>query len=67
MDNASGGIMTWREKSLQYESLLTKNPLGWRLVITERKLCGVAPKGVQVGDLVGIIRGGNMPFVLRKS
>lgn len=58
--------MTNRDKGKQYESLLKKNIQGWRFVVTKRKQCGIAPNGVKVGDSVGIIGGGEVPFILRK-
>lgn len=60
------GAMTNHEKGRQYESLLKNDIEGWRFVVTKRKKCGIAPNGVKVGDRVGIIGGGDVPFILRK-
>lgn len=61
------GAMTMQAKSKLYESLLKKNIEGWRFIVTKRKYCGIAPNGVQVGDVVNVIGGGDVPFILRKD
>lgn len=60
------GAMTMQDKSKLYESLLKKNIEGWRFIVTKRKYCGIAPNGVQVGDIVSVIGGGDVPFILRE-
>ncbi|KAI0902598.1 hypothetical protein F4806DRAFT_491069 [Annulohypoxylon nitens] len=55
-----------QKKSIGYGSLLCDNLLGWRFVITRRNFFGVVPGNAQVGDLVSIINGGDVPFLLRK-
>ncbi|KAI1451148.1 hypothetical protein F5Y02DRAFT_18390 [Annulohypoxylon stygium] len=57
---------TQRQKSVGYASLLNDNLVGWRFVTTKRKLCGVVPGNALVGDLVSIINGADVPFLLRK-
>ncbi|PSN64192.1 hypothetical protein BS50DRAFT_648118 [Corynespora cassiicola Philippines] len=66
-DMSEGGTLTWLQKSMHYEELLQRDIAGWRFVVTRRKHCGIAPSGVKLGDLVSIIRGGDIPFVLRKD
>lgn len=57
----------FREKSKMYEALLDAYILGWRFVITESGRCGIAPNGVLPGDLVAIVSGGNVPFIMREG
>ena len=38
-----------------------------KLVLTKRKYIGLAPKHSQAGDIVTILLGGQVPFILRKS
>ncbi|KAH7401306.1 hypothetical protein BKA66DRAFT_564959 [Pyrenochaeta sp. MPI-SDFR-AT-0127] len=61
-----GRVMTPREKSKQYESLLKNNINGWRFIVTKRRHCGIAPSGIKAGDFVSIL-GGTVPFILRGS
>ncbi|PVH69089.1 hypothetical protein DL98DRAFT_626637 [Cadophora sp. DSE1049] len=63
----SGRHMTWREKSRSFESLLNDILLGWRFVTTKRGFCGLVPGTALVGDIVGILGGGDVPFLLRKA
>jgi hypothetical protein len=62
-----GEEKTLLDKSMNYISLLKDSIAGWRYVVTKRKRCGIAPAMVQAGDRVGIINGGDVPFILRKS
>ncbi|KAI3316471.1 hypothetical protein HD806DRAFT_517477 [Xylariaceae sp. AK1471] len=56
-----------QQKSMNYISLLDDNIAGWKLVTTKRNLCGIVPHNVEVGDVVSIFGGGDVPFILRKS
>jgi len=40
--------------------------LGRQLFVTHRGYMGLASKGVKEGDLVTVLLGGDMPFLLRK-
>lgn len=57
---------SFREKSKAYVALLDAYVLGWRFIILKNGQCGIAPPGVLVGDMIGIVSGGNVPFVFRK-
>lgn len=57
----------FRERAKTYEALLDSCILGWRFVLTNDGRCGIAPNGVSPGDLVGIVSGGNVPFILRNG
>jgi hypothetical protein len=60
--------MSVREKSMNYVSLLDDKIQGWRFVTTKKLgFCGIAPNNVQVGDMVSIFNGGDVPFILRQS
>ncbi|KAI4605611.1 hypothetical protein J4E83_010503 [Alternaria metachromatica] len=61
------GVMTMQEKGRQYEELLKTNIAGWRFITTKRKHCGIAPNGVRVGDVISVIGGCDVPFVMRGS
>ncbi|KAM0690393.1 hypothetical protein Q7P36_009160 [Cladosporium allicinum] len=47
-------------KNMDMESSL----LGTRFIVTRRGRIGVAPRGVSVGDSIGILASGDVPFVL---
>jgi len=59
--------MSVREKSLTYLSLLKNTIQGWRFIVTERGLCGIAPYNVIIEDLVGVCAGGSVPILVRVS
>ncbi|KAF2129618.1 hypothetical protein P153DRAFT_431538 [Dothidotthia symphoricarpi CBS 119687] len=68
--NAYVKIMTSRsylKQSASYIAALHDTPLGWRFVITGQGFVGTVPNLAQVGDAVVIMKGGRVPFVLRKS
>lgn len=60
-------ITGFREKSKAYVALLDAYVLGWRFIILESGLCGIGPPGILVGDNIGIVSGGKVPFVFRKN
>jgi hypothetical protein len=48
-----------------YLVALQESLVGWRFVVTEKSV-GVAPPDAQCGDVVCVIDGGVVPFLLRK-
>lgn len=58
---------TLRSDSDSYTSTLLSIAVGWRLFSTENGYIGVAPGTVEVGDVVAILKGGLVPFILRES
>jgi hypothetical protein len=56
-----------RKRSASYIAALQDTPLGWRFVITKRGYAGVVPNMAQIGDVVAIMKGGRVPFILQKS
>lgn len=57
----------FREKSKTYAALLDAYIIGWKFVMTASGRCGIAPNGVLPGDIVAIVSGGNVPFILREG
>jgi hypothetical protein len=55
----------FRERSKAYVALLDAYILGWKFFITDDGRCGIAPPGVLPGDQIGIVSGGNVPFIFR--
>lgn len=58
---------TYRKQSLSYLAALQDTVRGWRFVVTKRGFVGTVPKLARVGDVVSIMKGGRVPFVLQKS
>lgn len=54
-------------RAQNYLAALRETFIGWRCVATQTGLCGVAPGGVLVGDVVTVLDGGAVPFILRKG
>jgi hypothetical protein len=50
-----------------YAECLQGTLTGWKFVVTKRGFAGVVPSLSQVGDVVAIMKGGCVPFVLRES
>jgi hypothetical protein len=50
-----------------YVECLQGTLAGWKSVVTTRGFAGVVPSLSQAGDLVAIMKGGCVPFVLRES
>lgn len=57
---------SWTQ-SQNYILALQEAVLGWRFIITERRFVGIAPPSVRVGDVISILDGGVVPFLLRES
>ncbi|CAH0046527.1 unnamed protein product [Clonostachys solani] len=62
--NEEMGLVT---KSKSYLSLLGGTIEGWRFMTTEAGRCGITIPDTKVGDIIVIVAGGEVPFVLRKS
>ncbi|KAF2823081.1 hypothetical protein CC86DRAFT_409849 [Ophiobolus disseminans] len=58
---------TDRKQSLSYVAALQDTVCGWRFVVTKKGFVGTVPKSARVGDVVAIMKGGRVPFILRKS
>ncbi|KAF1996938.1 hypothetical protein P154DRAFT_607356 [Amniculicola lignicola CBS 123094] len=56
-----------QEQSASYMAALGDTLHGWKFVITKRGYVGVVPNIASVGDVVVILKGGRVPFVLHAS
>jgi hypothetical protein len=54
-------------KSLNYRSILEGTLHEWRFFTTQRGYIGIGPKSIEICDIVTIISGGRVPFLVRKG
>lgn len=50
-----------------YRDHIMSFTMGRKLISSEKGYLGLAPLGVECGDIIGILAGGKMPFILRPS
>ena len=56
------------DRGQNYRSLLGEELAGWRFITSKtRQLCGIACGSVAKHDVIAILCGGKVPFILRKS
>ena len=55
------------EETKRFEQSMAKVMLERRLFVTKKGYIGAAPLSSQVGDVVYVLAGGHVPFVLRKK
>jgi hypothetical protein len=65
--NESGQQSSLCSKCLNCKSILEGTLHEWRFFTTQRGYVGIGPKATEIGDIVIIISGGRLPFLLRKS
>ncbi|KAI8711210.1 hypothetical protein NCS52_01496800 [Fusarium sp. LHS14.1] len=53
--------------SSNYVAVLQDRVKGWRFVVTEKGYTGIVPPGARKGDIVAILKGGRVPFILQKG
>ncbi|RYP53097.1 hypothetical protein DL768_001874 [Monosporascus sp. mg162] len=53
-------------QSQNYYLALQGNLVGWKFVVTERECVGIVPPAARQGDVVSVIDGGMVPFLLRE-
>jgi len=58
---------TDRTQSLSYLAALRDTVQGWRFAVTKNGFVGTVPDLAQAGDVVAILKGGRVPFILQKS
>ena len=58
---------SFQENSTSYIAALKDTLHGWRFVLTKEGYVGVVPNMAQIGDVIAIIKGGRVPFILQKS
>jgi hypothetical protein len=57
----------YEKQAASYIAVLRDTVHGWRFVVTKNGYVGVVPNMTETGDVVAILKGGRVPFVLRKS
>jgi len=58
---------SFQKDSASYIAALQDTLHGWRFIVTRKGYVGVIPKMAQVGNLVAIMKGGRVPFILQRS
>lgn len=58
---------SYEKQAASYIAALQDNLHGWRFVVTKNGYVGVVPNMTKVGDVVAVLKGGRVPFVLRRS
>ncbi|KAF1839660.1 hypothetical protein BDW02DRAFT_486530, partial [Decorospora gaudefroyi] len=75
-NNHTGAYTTFLEKlaanayhnqGQDYLAILGDTVRGWRFVATKKGYVGTVPNRTKAGDTIAIMKGGRVPFVLRKS
>jgi hypothetical protein len=56
-----------RNQGLSYLAALKDTVRGWRFVVTKKGYVGTVPNLAQAGDVIAIMKGGRVPFILQKS
>ena len=54
------------QESTSYIAALQDTLHGWRFVVTEKGYVGVVPNMARIGDVVAILKGGRVPFILQE-
>jgi hypothetical protein len=57
----------YRNQSMSYLAALQDTLRGWKFAVTRRGYVGTVPPLTQTGDVVAIMKGGCVPFVLQRS
>jgi hypothetical protein len=52
---------------MTYIACLRGTLTGWKFVVTKRGYVGIVPDLAQVGDIVAIMKGGCVPFLLKRG
>ena len=58
---------SFRKQSTSYIAALQDTLDGWRFVVTKRGYVGVVPNMARIGDVVAVLKGGRVPFILQES
>ncbi len=58
---------SYRNQAKAYLVALRGTVLGWKFVVTKRGYLGTVPNLGKVGDVVAIMKGGAVPFLLQRS
>lgn len=63
---AKGKDSLWAQAQ-NYYLALQGCVLGWKFIITKRKYAGLVPPSAKKGDLISVLNGGMIPFLLRSD
>lgn len=58
---------SFQKQSASYIAALQDTLHGWRFVVTKRGYVGVVPNMARIGDVIAILKGGRVPFILQES
>jgi hypothetical protein len=58
---------SYEKQAASYIAALEDTLHGWRFVVTKNGYIGVVPNMTKVGDVIAILKGGSVPFVLKRS
>ena len=58
---------SYRDQGANYLTALQDTLHGWKFVVTKQGYVGTVPKLAELGDMVAIMKGGRVPFILQKS
>ena len=58
---------SFQKQSTSYIAALQDTLCEWRFVISKRGYVGVVPNMARIGDVIAILKGGQVPFILRES
>jgi hypothetical protein len=59
--------VSYEKQAASYIAALQDTLHGWRFVVTKNGYIGVVPNMTEVGDVIAILKGGSVPFVLKRS
>jgi len=58
---------SYQKQSTSYVAALQGILSGWKFIVTKRGYVGVVPNLTQAGDIVAVLKGSLVPFILKKS
>ena len=58
---------SFQRKSASYIAALQDTLHGWRFIVTKKGYVGVVPNMARIGDVIAILKGGRVPFILQES
>ena len=58
---------SYRNQGLSYLTALQDTVRGWKFVVTKKGHVGTVPTLAQAGDIIAVLKGGRVPFILKAS
>lgn len=58
---------SYHNQGVNYLTALQDTLHGWRFAVTKQGYVGTVPKLAELGDVVAIMKGGRVPFILKRS